>query len=145
SSALAAAALGGDIRRDVLGEQLAFLGIDAERAVAAMKRAQILLASGADRLRWPHALLQEHLLTKLFLQANSAQMFRAAADALAHHPAAAQRRILRHRVVNLTRASDLEAAAALLHGFIASLWAGARDVSATLRDLALLDGKLEGR
>src|SRR6185436_12659094 len=114
SSALAAAALGGDIRRDVLGEQLAFLGIDPERAVLAMKRAQILLASGADRLRWPHALLQEHLLTQLFLQSNASQVFRAAAGALAHHPSASGRRIVRHRVTSLVRAGDFVAAAELL-------------------------------
>jgi hypothetical protein len=143
-AALAAAALGGDIRRDVLRAELATLEIEPEKAIAAMKRAQILLASGSDRLRWPHGLLQEHLLTQLFLQSNASQVFRAASDALAHHPAAASRRILRHRVTNLIRAGALTDAATLLHDSIAALWLRTRDASATLRDLALLDGKLEG-
>lgn len=141
-SALAAAALGGDIRRDVLGAELDLLGLDSERAVTAMKRSQILLASGADRLRWPHALLQEHLLTKLFLDADASRVFRAAADALARHPSSTSRRIVRHRALSLVRAGDVEEAATLLHASVASLWAGARDANATLRDLALLDGKL---
>jgi serine/threonine protein kinase len=142
-AALAAAALGGDIRHDVLRAQIAALGMDPDAAIFAMKRAQILLASG-DRLRWPHALLQEHLLTKLFLQENANAMFRAAADALALHPAAASRRIVRHRVVNLLRAGDVEEAARLLHSHTAQLWMRSRDPTATLRDLALLDDKLEG-
>ena len=71
-------------------------------------------------------------------------MFRAAADALAHHPTAQSRRIVRHRVVNLLRAGDVDAAAALLHGHTAHLWGRTRDAAATLRDLALLDGRLEG-
>src|SRR5262249_24275529 len=66
-AAFAAAALGGDIRRDVLRAELAQLGHDAEHAIGALKRAQILVASGPDRLRWPHGLLQEHLLTQLLL------------------------------------------------------------------------------
>jgi serine/threonine protein kinase len=143
-AALAAAALGGDIRTDVLRAELAELGIDPERAIVAMKRAQILLASGAERLRWPHALLQEHLLAQLFEQAESARYFRAAAEALSHHPLASSRRIVRHRVTNLVRAGELDRAADLLHSSIASFWGRTRDASATLRDLALLDGKLGG-
>ncbi|HTJ81662.1 MAG TPA: protein kinase [Polyangiaceae bacterium] len=144
-AALGAAALGGDIRRDVLRAQYEALGIDAARAIAALKRAQILLGSGTERLRWPHALLQEHLLTKLFSRPDARDVFHAAADALAHHPGAHTRRIVRHRVVNLIRANDLEGAADLLHGFIASSWGRSRETAATLRDLALLDGRLEGR
>lgn len=142
-SALAAAALGGDIRSDVLRAQLSTLGMDPEAAIYAMKRAQILLAT-ADRLRWPHALLQEHLLAQIFLQPDAAAIFRAAAAALAHHPTASSRRIIRHRVVNLIRAGDLVDAANLLHAHTAHLWGRTRDASATLRDLALLDGRLEG-
>lgn len=144
-AALAASALGGDIRRDVLGWQLEALGLDAERAVGAMKRAQILLASGADRVRWPHALLQEHLLAQLFALPDAATVFRAAADALARHPESESRRIVRHRVVNLVRAGDLAQGAELLHQMVAQVWSSSRDVSAVLRDLAMLDGKLEGR
>jgi serine/threonine protein kinase/tetratricopeptide (TPR) repeat protein len=141
--ALAAAALGGDIRSDVLRAQLATIGVDPEAAIFAMKRAQILLAS-SDRLRWPHALLQEHLLAKLFRHPEAAAIFRAAAAALALHPTASSRRIVRHRVVNLLRAGDLVEAAALLHDHTAHLWGKTRDASATLRDLQLLDGRLEG-
>jgi serine/threonine protein kinase len=142
--ARAAAALGGDIREDVLRVELAALGIDAERAVAAMKRAQILLAEGEDRLRWPHALLQEHLLSQLLTQPDAPLVLRAAADALGSHPDADSRRIVRHRVMNLLRAGDIEPAASLLHAFVAESWRRTRDAQATLRDLSLLDGRLEG-
>lgn len=144
-AALAAAALGGDIRRDVLRAQYELLSIDATRAIAALKLGQILVGSGADRLRWPHALMQEHLLTRLFSRPDAAQIFRAASDALARHPSAQSRRIVRHRVVNLIRANDLGAAADLLHGFIAQNWGRSRDTAAILRDLSLLDGRLDGR
>lgn len=144
-AALAAAALGGDIRRDVLRGEYELLGIDAARAIAVLRRAQILLASGVEKLRWPHALLQEHLLTQLFSRHDAAQIFHAAADALGRHPAANTRRIVRHRVVNLIRANDVNSAADLLHGFIAANWGRSRETAATLRDLALLDGRLDGR
>jgi serine/threonine protein kinase len=141
--AMAAAALGGDIRQDVLRAELGAIGVDPDAAVHAMMRAQILLSSG-DRMRWPHALLQEHLLAQIFVQPDAPQIFRAAAAALARHPTASSRRIVRHRVVNLLRAGDLAAAADLLHGHTAHLWGRTRDASATLRDLTLLDGKLTG-
>jgi hypothetical protein len=89
--------------------------------------------------------LQEHLLSRLFEDPHASRVFRAASDALAHHPAATSRRVVRHRVTSLVRAGDYAAAAELLHDTIETLWGGARDVHATLRDLALLDGKLEGR
>jgi eukaryotic-like serine/threonine-protein kinase len=141
--AMAAAALGGDIRRDVLRAELEAIGVDPDAAIQAMMRAQILLSSG-DRLRWPHALLQEHLLAQIFLQPDANAVFRAAAAALARHPSSSSRRIIRHRVVNLLRAGDFERAATLLHEHTAHLWGRSRDASATLRDLALLDGKLTG-
>ena len=143
-AALAAAALGGDIRRDVLRDLLNMLGLDANRAITSMKRAQLLLLSGSDRLRWTHALLQEHLLTRLAAQPNAAEIFRAAADALSRHPSAASARIVRHRVTNLLRAGDIERAAIVLHEHIERSWSQVRDPSVTLRDLTLLDDKLEG-
>ena len=64
-SAYAAAALGDDIRGDVLKTLCASLGMDPRDALVALTRAQILLAAGNDQFRWPHALLQEHLLERL--------------------------------------------------------------------------------
>lgn len=142
-AALAAAALGGDIRRDVLRRLLADLGLDAGRAVNAMKRAQLLLLSGTDRLRWTHALLQEHLLQHLEARPEAPQVFRAAANALAHHPAAAGGRVTRHRVKNLMGAGDYDQAAAVLHNHIEGDWQRSRDFAAALRDLAVLDGVQE--
>jgi eukaryotic-like serine/threonine-protein kinase len=141
--AMAAAALGGDIRHDVLRAELDTLAVDPDAAIHAMMRAQILLPSG-DRLRWPHALLQEHLLGQIPLQPDASAIFRAASSALSLHPTGGSRRIVRHRVMNLVRAGDLNEAASLLHGHTAHLWGKTRDASATLRDLALLDGKLLG-
>jgi tetratricopeptide (TPR) repeat protein len=109
-----------------------------------MKRAQILLASGEERLRWPHALLQEHLLAQLFAQTDAPLILRAAAAALEHHPDGSSRRIVRHRVTNLLRAGDIDIAAELLHKSIARSWGRTRDAQATLRDLSLLDNRLEG-
>lgn len=143
-AALAAAALGGDIRRDVLRVLLGSLGLDANRAISAMKRAQLLLPSGTDRLRWTHALLQEHLLQRLVTTTEAANVFRAAATALAQHPAAGSGRIVRHRVTNLLRASDIEPAAELLHAHVAHAWNQVRDAMATQRDLQLLDNRLSG-
>jgi serine/threonine protein kinase len=143
-AALAASALGGDIRREVLEVLLRELGLDANRALNAMKRAQLLLPSGSDRLRWTHALLQEYLLQRLGEQPNADQVFRVAADALAHHPAAQSGRIVRHRVTNLLRATEVEQAAQLLHAHVAVAWGQVRDAAVTLRDLSLLDGHLGG-
>ena len=143
-AALAASSLGGDIRREVLKAQLVDLGLDASRAISALKRAQLLLPAGTDRLRWTHALLQEYLLGRLNEEPNHRAVFKAAADALAHHPAANSGRIVRHRVTNLDRAGELEAAAELLHGHVASAWSQIRDAAVTLRDLNLLDEKLTG-
>ncbi|MSP24943.1 MAG: hypothetical protein EXR75_07200 [Myxococcales bacterium] len=143
-AALAASALGGDIRRDVLLVLLGELGLDVVRALGALKRAQILLLAGTEQLRWPHALLQEYLLQRLHEEPNAAQVFRAASNALAHHPAASSGRIVRHRVNNLERSGDLDQAADLLHAYVLASWTHVRDPLATLRDLALLDGKLEG-
>jgi serine/threonine protein kinase len=143
-AALAAAALGGDIRREVLDALLKGLELDAHRAIGAMKRAQLLLPSGSDRLRWTHALLQEHLLQKLGEQADAARVFAVAADALAFHPAASSGRIVRHRVTNLLRAGLIDHAAELLHAHVATAWSQVRDAAVTLRDLSLLEGKLSG-
>ncbi|MEM9691581.1 MAG: AAA family ATPase [Myxococcota bacterium] len=143
-AALSAAALGGDIRRDVLRVQLAELGLDAGRAIGAMKRAQLLLPAGTERLRWTHALLQEYLLSRLQETPGCRRVFLAAANALAHHPAANSGRIVRHRVTNLVRAGELDTAAELLHGHVASSWAQVRDAAVTQRDRARVDEQLSG-
>lgn len=143
AGARAAAALGGDIRREVLRLFLGAIGLPATDTISAMQRAQMLLATG-DRLRWPHALLQEHLLAQLFQQPDSSVVFRAAAEALAHHPAASSRRIVRHRAVSLMRAAAVDDAADLLHAHVAALWQSSRDIAATLRDLAVLETRPQG-
>jgi tetratricopeptide (TPR) repeat protein len=143
-AAVAAAALGGDIRRDVLKVLLTELGLDANRAISAMKRQQLLLLSGTDRLRWVHALLQEYLLQRLGDMPDSERVFRAAANSLGYHPAATSGRIVRHRVTNLLRAGDLEEAADLLHTHVEQAWGHVRDAAVTLRDLQLLDNLLSG-
>ena len=143
-AAFAAAALGGDIRTDVLKAQLIELDMDARRAITALKRCQLLLPSGSDRLRWTHALLQEHLLRGLFEQPHNQLVFLAAANALTYHPAARNRRIVRHRITNLLRAGAIDQAASLLHSYTESSWGRVRDAAATLRDLQLLDGQLTG-
>src|SRR5205814_2328666 len=86
-SAYAASAIGEDIRGDVLKTLVASLGMDARDAMVALTRAQILLAAGNDQFRWPHALLQEHLLERLHERNDAPAIYRLAANALAKHPA----------------------------------------------------------
>jgi tRNA A-37 threonylcarbamoyl transferase component Bud32 len=143
-AAYAAAALGEDIRGDVLKSLVGELGMDPRDAIVALTRAQILLASGNDRYRWPHALLLEHLLSRLGERNDAPAIYRLAASALAKHPASGSRRIMKHRVTNLLRAGDDEPAARLMFRFIEGSWRRGRDTAATLRDLELLDGKVTG-
>ncbi len=143
-AAYAAAALGEDIRGTVLKTLVASLGMDAREALVALRRAQILLASGNDQYRWPHALLLEHLLVRLSERHDAPAIFRLAANALAKHPAAGSRRIMKHRVTNLLRAGDDEPAARLMFRFIEGSWQRGRDTAATLRDLELLGGHVTG-
>jgi hypothetical protein len=143
-SAYAAAALGEDIRGNVLKSLVASLGMDAREAMNALTRAQILLPSGTDQFRWPHALLQEHLMQRLHERNDAPAIFRLAANALAKHPAVGSRRIMKHRVTNLLRAGDDDIAATLMFRFIAGSWRRGRDTAATLRDLQLLDGRVTG-
>ena len=91
-SAYAAAALGDDIRGDVLKTLCASLGMDPRDALVALTRAQILLAAGNDQFRWPHALLQEHLLDRLQERNDAPAIYRLAASTLAH-PAVGSRRM----------------------------------------------------
>jgi hypothetical protein len=143
-AAYAAAAIGEDIRGNVLKNLVSSLGMDAREALNALTRAQILLPSGNDQFRWPHALLQEHLMQRLHERNDAPAVFRLAANALAKHPSVGLRRIMKHRVMNLLRAGDDDVAAALMFRFIAGSWKRGRDTAATLRDLELLEGRVSG-
>lgn len=143
-AAYAAAALGDDVRGVVLKSLLSSLGLDPRDALVALTRAQILLASGSDQFRWPHALLQEHLLGRLHERNDAPAIFRLASNALAHHPEVGSRRIMKHRVRNLLRAGDDDVAARLMFSFIEAAWARGRDTAATLKDLTMLDGRVSG-
>jgi len=143
-SAYAASALGEDVRGEVLKMLCGSLGLDPHDALSALTRAQILLAAGNDQFRWPHALLQEHLLERLHERADAPAIFRLAANALAKHPAAGARRIMKHRVRNLLRAGDDDLAAQLLFKFIEGSWRRGRDTAATMKDLDLIEGRVSG-
>jgi tetratricopeptide (TPR) repeat protein len=143
-SAYAAAALGDDIRGDVLKTLCAALGMDPRDALVALTRAQILLAAGNDQFRWPHALLQEHLLERLQERNDASAIYRLASNALARHPSVGSRRIMKHRVQNLLKAGDDDTAAKLMFDFIRGSWRRGRDTAATLRDLEMLQGRLRG-
>jgi tetratricopeptide (TPR) repeat protein len=143
-SAYAAAALGDDVRGEVLRMLCASVGMDPRDALVALTRAQILLAVGNDQFRWPHALLQEHLLERLNERNDAPAIYRLAAHALAKHPAVGSRRTMKHRVSNLLKAGDDDTAAKLLFDFIRGSWRRGRDTAATLRDLDMLQGRLHG-
>jgi tetratricopeptide (TPR) repeat protein len=145
AAAEAAASLGhefrGDVLRRVVGHVvgLAGFGVNVTRTIDTLEKAHILVATGEDRFRFPHALLQEHLLHRLAARTDAGEVFRAAAEALAHHPLAGKRRVVRHRVLNLLRAGDADAAAELLLDYVDEAWSRVRDATRTIEDLALLD------
>ncbi len=143
-AAYATAALGDDVRGEVLRALIAALGMEVNSALIVLTRAQILLAGQHDQFRWPHALLQEHLLERLNERPDSPAIYRLAATALAKHPAAWSRRIMKHRVTNFLKAGDDEPAARLMFEFIRASWARGRDTAATLRDLEMLKGRVTG-
>jgi serine/threonine protein kinase/tetratricopeptide (TPR) repeat protein len=143
-AAHAAAALGGDIPLVCLRELLQSLGIPTGPAIEALHRAHILIPSAPGRLRWPHNLLQEHLLSRQMERSDAKIVFRRAADALALHPAAGTRRVVSHRVTNLLRAGDELAVAERVLEFVESNWRRVRDVGATLNDLSRLEGLVSG-
>jgi eukaryotic-like serine/threonine-protein kinase len=144
-AAYAVATLGADIRRNVLHQLLSVLGLPADDAIVTLQNAEIVLPRGPARYGWPHALLQEHLLGRLMEREDANAILIAAADALASHPLAATRRIVRQRVANLLYAGQGDAAAALLFDRIQQSWNGQREPMATLADLELLKGHLGGR
>lgn len=143
-AAYAAAALGDDIRGNVLRALVQALGMDPRDALVALTRAQMLLPGGNDQFRWAHALLQEHLLNRLHERNDAPAIFRLAANALAKHPEVGSRRIMKHRVRNLLRAGDDDVAASLMFRFIEGAWSRGRDSAATLKDIQMLDGRVSG-
>jgi eukaryotic-like serine/threonine-protein kinase len=143
-AARGAAALGEVFHADVFSNLLRLLGLDPGPSVDALRRAEILLLDRAQRLRWPHALLREHVFAELSGSSEAAFMFRAAADALGTHTEADSRRIVRQRVNNLLLAGAAHEAADLLLAYVARSWTRARDVVALRIDLGLLEGRVEG-
>jgi tetratricopeptide (TPR) repeat protein len=143
-AAHAAAALGGDIPVVCLRALFESLGLPVAAAVEAIHRAQILIPAGPGHLRWPHALLHEHLLQNQLERHDAKHVFRSAADALALHPAAGTRRVVSHRITNLLRAGDEAAVAEHVLEFVESNWRRGRDVGATLNDLSRLEGLVAG-
>ena len=144
-AAYAVSALGADIRRDVLDALLEAVGVDPDAGAAALQHAEVILPGGQRRFAWPHQLLQEYLLAELQKRPDASEIFRAAAEALTKHALANNRRIIRQRVTNLLRAKDAVAAGELLFDFLAMTWIGSREPLASLADLELLKGALEGR
>ncbi len=144
-AAYAVSTMSGDIRREVLHALLSALGLPADACIISLQNAEILLPRGPGRYGWPHALLQEHLLAGLTARPDQRRVFHAAAEALTHHPLASSRRVIRQRVVNLLNAGEPDNAAHLLFEFLARAWHGAREPLATLADLELLKGHLQGR
>lgn len=143
-AALAAAALGEVIRLDVFAMLLTDMGLDARSCIATLQRAEILYPEGGARLRWPHALLQEHMLARLQADSAGPRVFGLAAAALRNHPDAGTRRIVRQRVSNLLRAGEPQNAATVLFDYVSRAWTKVRDVAATESDLALLEGHVGG-
>jgi len=143
-AAFAAAALGADIRRVVLHALFALLQLPADEAMLSLQNAEILIPRGPGRYGWPHALLFEHLSSRLAQREDSRRILRAASDALSKHPLAGTRRVVRQRVTNLLGAGDPDAAANILFSYLQTSGGVGREPLALLADLELLKGKLQG-
>ena len=141
----AAASLGADIRRVVLHALLVALQLPADEAMLSLQNAEILIPRGPGRYGWPHALLFEHLSSRLMQRDDSRRIMRAASEALAKHPLAGTRRIVRQRISNLLGAGDPDAAANILFSYLHASGGVAREPMSVLTDLDLLKGKLQGR
>jgi tetratricopeptide (TPR) repeat protein len=144
-AAYAVAPLGIDVRRSVLHALLAALGFPIDETIVSLQQAEVLLPRGPDRYSWPHALLQEHLFRRLSERADAQAFFSAAATALATHPLANTRRVVRQIVVNLLYAGNADAASSTFFDFLEKGWNGSRQPASTLADLELLRGHLTGR
>jgi len=140
----AAASLGADVRRVVLHSLLTALELPADDAILSMQNSEIIVPRGPGRYGWPHALLYEHLSAHLLKRDDARRILRAASDALAKHPLAGTRRVVRQRVTNLLGAGDPDAAANVLFGYLQTAGGVAREPLALLADLDLLKGKIQG-
>ena len=144
-AAYAVATLGSDIRRNVLHALLTRLGLPADECIVSLQKGEIILPRGAGRYSWPHALLQEHLLAELLKRPDAKAIFIAASDALAEHPLARQRRVVRQRAANMLYAGEPETAAQLIFDWLTTAWNRTREPASTLGDLELLKGHLTGQ
>ncbi len=140
----AAASLGADVRRIVLHSLLTALELPADDAILSLQNAEILVPRGPGRYGWPHALLYEHLSSRLAQRDDCRRILRAAADALSKHPLAGTRRVVRQRVTNLLGAGDPDAAANVLFSYLQTSGGVAREPLSLLADIDLLKGKLQG-
>ena len=120
-------------------------GCPQTKPSSACRNAEIILPRGSGRYQWPHALLQEHLLARLMKRPDAKNVFIAAADSLAAHPLSNTRRIVRQRVANLLSPPSRMPPAGCCSGSFQNAWLGAREPLATLGDLELLKGHLQGR
>ncbi len=143
-AACAVATLGIDMRVVVIVALLSDLGLPPGSSIDALRRAEIILPRGSERYTWPHALLQEHLLMRLARRSDADQVYEAAARALEHHPLVGTHRVVRQRVVNLLHANRADRAANIFFNFLEQSSHGTLQPRATLDDLDLLDGRLEG-
>jgi serine/threonine protein kinase/tetratricopeptide (TPR) repeat protein len=140
----AAASLGADVRRIVLHSLLTALELPADEAILSLQNAEILVPRGPGRYGWPHALLYEHLSSRLAIRDDGRRILRAASEALSKHPLAGTRRVVRQRVTNLLGAGDPDAAANILFAYLQTSGGVAREPLSLLSDLELLKGKLQG-
>ncbi len=140
----AAASLGADIRRVVLHALFTALQLPADDAMLSLQNAEILIPRGPGRYGWPHALLFEHLSSRMAQRDDSRRILRAAAEALSKHPLAGTRRVVRQRITNLLGAGDPDAAANILFSYLHASGGVAREPLSLLADLDLLKGKLQG-
>ena len=143
-AACAVATLGIDMRVVVIVALLSDLGLLPVSSIDALRRAEIILPRGSERYTWPHALLQEHLLQRLAVREDADRVFQAAARALQHHPLVGTHRVVRQRIVNLLSANCADDAADILFNFLEQSWHGTLQPRATLDDLDLFEGRLEG-
>ncbi len=143
-AACAVATLGIDMRVVVIVALLGDLGLLPASSIDALRRAEIILPRGSERYTWPHALLQEHLLLRLAKRSDADQVYQAAARALEHHPLVGTHRVVRQRVVNLLNANRADQAAHIFFDFLEQSSHGTLQPRATLADLDLLEGRLQG-